>query len=91
MFGTEDDRARVRIDFEMHGKKFKEGEWVHGNVTYIGGDPIPVFEMKECTVVLDYFDRFDFCAFTLSDTLGVELGIAEDRDDEDEEGDFDGE
>lgn len=88
MFDTENDRARVRLDFEVDGRKFKEGEWLHGNVCYVGGDSTPMFEMKDATVALDYFDRFDFCAFTLSDTLGVELGTAEDRDDDDD-GEYD--
>lgn len=75
------DRARVRIDFEVEGVSFKEGEWVEGRFVYVGNKGLH-FETRERFVIPDYFDRFDIPAFTLEDTLAVDLGTADDREDD---------
>lgn len=78
------ERARVRIDFEVDGVSFKAGEWVEGHFVYVGNQGLH-FETRERFVIPDYFDRFDIPAFTLEDTLAVDLGTADDREQDDDE------
>jgi len=72
------DMARVRLDFEFKGKKFKKGRWLKGAFVYAGG--VLRFEHKDFFLVPDYFDKFEIDAYNLKETFGADLGIATDRE-----------
>ncbi len=89
MFIRPHDRVRVRIDFSFNGIKFKEGQWLTGHLCLAGGVLRFEDDVHDILFVPDYFDRFDIQATTLTDTLGINLGRAEDRDYHEFEGPFD--
>lgn len=74
----DDDKARVRLDFEVEGKKFRKGRWLKGRFMYGGGGLY--FEYGEFCLVPDYFDRFEVSAFTVTEVFGADLGYAVDRE-----------
>ena len=76
----EKDRVRVRLDFSVNGVKFSKGDWLDGQFVWAGKKLR--FESDSHMLVPDYFDRCELDMYTVEETFGADLGVAEDRDPE---------
>ncbi len=78
MFDLNNDKARVRLDFGVGGKKFKKGQWLKGSFMFGGGSLY--FEYNELCLVPDCFDLFEVSAHTLQEVFDADFGYANDRE-----------